>query len=102
MEKKGIFFKLRAGAGAEYERHHANLPPAVGDALTRAGIRNYTIWREGDLLFAYYETESDAKAAEVLSADAAFQDWRKLMRNYVWETGSGQNEWFMKKVFELN
>lgn len=54
------------------------------------------------MLFAYYETESDAKAAEVLSADGPFQEWRKLMRNYVWETENGQNEWFMKKVFELN
>ena len=99
MEKVAIFFKLREGKGEEYERLHANIPEGVSLALTDAGITNYTIWREGDMLFAYYEVEDKEKAGEILSRHEAYNEWRVLMRNYVWETPEGQNEWFMKKVF---
>lgn len=99
MERIAIFFKLREGKGEEYERLHANIPPRVEDALTQAGITNYTIWRQDDMLFAYYEVEDKQRAEDILSQNAAYNEWRALMRNYVWETAEGQNEWFMKKVF---
>ncbi len=99
MEKVAIFFKLKEGKGDEYERLHANIPIGVSDALTQAGIVNYTIWRQDDMLFAYYEVENKQRAGEILSQNKAYNDWRALMRNYVWETNEGQNEWFMKKVF---
>ena len=99
MERIAVFFKLREGKGDEYERLHSNIPSGVSEALTQAGITNYTIWRHDDMLFGYYELENKKNADEILSRNTAFQEWRALMRNYVWETAEGQNEWFMKNVF---
>lgn len=99
MEKVAIFFRLREGKREEYESLHANIPNEISAALTEAGISNYTIWRQDDMLFAYYEVEDKERAVEILSRNKAYNEWRKLMRNYVWETSDGQNEWFMENIF---
>jgi L-rhamnose mutarotase len=64
----------------DYERLHAETRPGVLDAIRRANIRNYSIFREGDQLFAYFEyvgTDFEADMA-VMASDAVVQDWWKL------------------------
>ena len=46
---------LKPGKKAEYVRRHDEIWPEMTEVLTRAGIRNYTIWCCGDELFGYYE-----------------------------------------------
>lgn len=48
---------LKPGKKAEYIRRHDEIWPEMTEVLTRAGIRNYTIWCCGDELFGYYECE---------------------------------------------
>ena len=64
MERKGILMRLREGGGEMYEKYHAEVWPEMLAILKKAGIENYSIWREGDLLFAYYEVEDMQKASE--------------------------------------
>jgi L-rhamnose mutarotase len=61
----------------EYLRLHAAVWPDVEAALTRANVRNYTIFIYGDLLFAYYEytgSDFDADMASV-AADPVTREW---------------------------
>ena len=51
---------LKPGKKAEYIRRHDEIWPEMTEVLTRAGIRNYTIWCCGDELFGYYECEKGA------------------------------------------
>ena len=102
MERKGILMRLREGGGEMYEKYHADVWPEMLAILKKAGIQNYSIWREGDLLFAYYEVEDMQKASEILGGSTVHDEWRKLMRNYLWEDpDTGKNEWFAKEVFYL-
>jgi L-rhamnose mutarotase len=61
----------------EYERHHAAVWPAVLDRLSRSGIRNYSIFRHGELLFAYFEYTGGDYEADMASiaADPETQRW---------------------------
>jgi L-rhamnose mutarotase len=64
----------------EYERLHAETWPGVLEAIRRANIRNYSIFREGDQLFAYFEYvgsdyEGDMAA---MAADPTIQEWWRL------------------------
>jgi L-rhamnose mutarotase len=64
----------------EYERIHAAVWPGVLEAIRRANIRNYSIFREGDQLFAYFEyvgSDFDGDMA-AMAADPVVQDWWKL------------------------
>ena len=68
---------LPAEHRAEYERHHAAVWPGVLDRLSRSHIHNYSIFRHGELLFAYFEytgNDYDADMAAI-AADPETQRW---------------------------
>jgi L-rhamnose mutarotase len=61
----------------DYERLHADPWPPVLDQIRRSNIRNYTIFREGTSLFAYFEYVGDDFAADMaaMAADPETQRW---------------------------
>ena len=56
---------------------HSEVWPAVLERLSASNIRNYSIYRHGDLLFSYMEYVGDDFDAdmEAMSADQATQEW---------------------------
>jgi len=69
MERLGFMMRLRdESVIEEYERLHVDIGDAVRAAHTRAGFRNYSIFRSGLDLFGYYEAE-DAAGCLVRIAD---------------------------------
>lgn len=61
----------------EYERYHAAVWPGVLAQITRSNIRNYSIYRYGELLFAYYEYVGDDYEADMaaMAADPETKRW---------------------------
>ena len=61
----------------EYEAYHAAVWPEVLQTITDCNIRNYSIFRYGDLLFSYYEYVGDDYAADMakMAEDPATQKW---------------------------
>ena len=61
----------------EYERHHREVWPGVLAQLTRGNIRNYSIYRFGETLFAYFEYTGDDYDADMalIAADPETQRW---------------------------
>ncbi len=49
----------------DYERLHAAPWPGVLEQIRRSNIRNYTIFRDGTDLFAYFEYTGDDFAADM-------------------------------------
>jgi L-rhamnose mutarotase len=64
----------------EYEGLHAETWPGVLAAIRTANIRNYSIFRHGTQLFAYFEYVGDDFAADMASmaADPTVIEWWKL------------------------
>ncbi len=64
----------------DYERLHAEPWPAVLDQIRRSNIRNYTIFRHGRHLFAYFEYVGDDFTADMdaMAADPETQRWWAL------------------------
>lgn len=73
---------------AAYEALHAAVWPGVREALTRANLTNYSIFRHGEILFSYLEYTGSDLAADTaaIAADPATQRWwdacKPLMRPY--------------------
>jgi L-rhamnose mutarotase len=62
---------------AEYERLHADVWPEVLKQIRDSNIRNYSIYRYGELLFSYMEyvgTDFEADMA-AMAADPVTQKW---------------------------
>lgn len=49
--------KLLPGRLEEWKYRHDYMWPEMVQALKDAGIRNYTIWTDGEELFGYYECD---------------------------------------------
>ena len=63
-----------------YERLHAQVWPEVLATIRACNMRNYSIFRHGALLFAYFEYVGDDFAADMarIAADPKTQEWWKL------------------------
>jgi L-rhamnose mutarotase len=61
----------------DYERLHAAPWPGVLEQIRRSNIRNYTIFRDGTDLFAYFEYVGDDFEADMaaMAADPETQRW---------------------------
>jgi L-rhamnose mutarotase len=77
MRRLASVIGLPAANREEYERLHADVWPAVLERLTESNIRNYSIYRHGDLLFAYFEYIGDDYDADMaaIAADPETQRW---------------------------
>ena len=80
MRRFGQVIRVRPEAIDEYERLHADPWPGVLAAIEAANIRNYSIYRHGELLFAYYEYVGDDLEADLsaMAADPIVQQWWTL------------------------
>ena len=61
----------------EYERLHAAVWPEVLAKIEEVNIRNYSIYRYGELLFSYFEYVGDDFDADMakMAADPKTQEW---------------------------
>jgi L-rhamnose mutarotase len=80
VRRVGQVIRIRPERIEEYERLHAQPWPGVLATLRRANVRNYSIFRHGELLFAYFEYLGDDYAADMagIAADPVTQEWWKL------------------------
>jgi L-rhamnose mutarotase len=80
VRRFGQLIHVRAEAIDEYERLHAAPWPGVLGQIRRSNIRNYTIFREGIALFAYFEYVGEDFAADMaaMAADPETQRWWEL------------------------
>ncbi len=80
VTRVGQVIRVRPEAIDAYERLHADPWPGVLATLRAANIRNYSIFRHGDVLFAYYEYVGTDHAGDLarIAADPVTQAWWRL------------------------
>ena len=77
MQRYGQVIGIKPERVEEYERLHAAVWPEVLATIAACNVRNYSIFRHGDLLFAYFEyigSDFDADMAK-MAADPKTQEW---------------------------
>ena len=80
MKRYGQRIRVRPDRIEDYERLHAEAWPGVLEQIHRSNIRNYTIFRHGTDLFAYFEYVGDDYAADMaaMAADETTRRWWSL------------------------
>jgi len=82
MEKYAWMAKILPGKKEEYVKRHNNIWPELVDVLNKAGIENYTIWTDGEMLFGYYECKFGADyAAKVQKESPIVDKWNEYMKD---------------------
>jgi L-rhamnose mutarotase len=107
MQRFGQVIRIKPEAVDEYERLHAAVWPEVLDMIRQCNIRNYSIFRHGDLLFAYFEYHGTDFAADMekMAADPATQRWwaiNKPLQEPLPDRAEG--EWWatMREIFHTD
>jgi L-rhamnose mutarotase len=77
VRRFGMAARLVPEKREEYLELHRNVWPAVESTLVSTGIRNFTIFVRGDVLFGYYEYVGDDYDADQarMAADPSTQEW---------------------------
>ena len=77
MKRFGQLIGIKPEHIAEYERLHAAVWPGVLKTISECNIRNYSIFRKDNMLFAYFEYHGQDFAADMarMAADAETQAW---------------------------
>ena len=82
MERFAWKCRIKPGMKYEYKRRHDEIWPEMVALLKSAGIRNYTIWSDGETLFGYYECEQGIEFAERTQAGSPIVDrWNEYMQD---------------------
>jgi len=104
MQRYGQIIGVKADQIEAYERLHATVWPEVLATIHACNIRNYSIFRRHNTLFAYFEYVGDDVEVDMakMSADAKTQEWWALCKPLQEPVpGRQPDEWWatMKEVF---
>jgi L-rhamnose mutarotase len=107
VQRKGMLIGVQSKAIEEYERIHQDVWPEVLATIHDCNIRNYSIFRLENMLFAYYEYIGDDYQADMarMAADPKTREWWSItdpMQVPVEEAQPG--EWWaaLKEVFHVD
>ncbi|MGD1886186.1 MAG: L-rhamnose mutarotase [Cohaesibacteraceae bacterium] len=71
--------EVRPGYEEEYKKRHDEIWPDMLEALKKAGISNYNIFRHGLTLFGYFETDDLEATMAALADDPVIAIWAEWM-----------------------
>jgi L-rhamnose mutarotase len=107
VRRIGAVIALAEESAQEYIRLHAAVWPDVLDALRRANVTNYSIFRRDSLLFSYMEYRGSDLVADMaaMADDPATRRWWDLvMPMQRTMRASAEEDWWvtMVEVFHLD
>jgi L-rhamnose mutarotase len=86
----------------EYLDAHREVWPEMLAALHGAGIRNYTIFRDCNRMFGYFEADDLAAAGEYLSRQEVSARWQDAMAELLEERVPDGGPPALPEVFRLD
>jgi L-rhamnose mutarotase len=86
----------------EYVEAHTRVWPEMLDALSSAGIRNYTIFRAGTSVFGYFEADDLDAAARALAALDVSARWQDAMAGLLEERVPDGGPDPLEQIFRLD
>lgn len=105
MQRVAFMMRIKPGTEEEYERRHQAVWPELLAAIREVGIRNYSIYRRGQDLFAYMEVEDYERAMADLGSREVTKRWQEYMAP-LFETavdvGSEGGMVILKEVFHTD
>lgn len=74
---------LREGQESAYDAAHARIPEDLSQSLTRVGVRDWAIWRDGRTLLHLVDVDDYDAVGEGLADDPVNERWQSEMSVFV-------------------
>jgi L-rhamnose mutarotase len=100
-QRVGFVLRVKPDRVDEYVLAHREVWPDMLEALKNAGIRNYTIFRAGNEMFGYFETDDLARAETYLAAQEVNARWQDAMAELLEERVQDEGPAPLEEIFRL-
>jgi len=101
-QRSAFVLKVRPDKIDEYVEAHRNVWPEMLDALRMAGIRNYSIFRHGNEVFGYFESDDLEAAGAYMSKQEVNARWQDAMADLLQERVPAEGPAPLEEVFRLD
>ena len=78
-ENIGHVWRVKPGRAAEYRERHATVWPEVEALLREYGVRKYTIYAWGEILFSHMEVDDYLRLSTEYGRDPIAERWEHAM-----------------------
>jgi L-rhamnose mutarotase len=101
-QRSAFVLRVRPECADEYVEAHRTVWPEMLDALNRAGIRNYTIFRAGNEMFGYFEADDLDAAERYLAQQEVCTRWQDAMARLLEQRAPDAGPPPLAEVFRLD
>ena len=101
-QRSAFVLRVRPDKIDEYVETHRAVWPDMLQALTDAGIRNYSIFRDGNQVFGYFESDDLARAAGFLAEQEVCSRWQDTMAGLLEERVPDAGPPALEEIFRLD
>ena len=101
-QRSAFVLEVRPDKLDEYLEAHRRVWPDMLDALRAAGIRNYTIFRHGNEMFGYFESDDLDAAGAFMAAQEVNARWQDAMAELLEERVPDGGPAPLEEVFRLD
>ena len=101
-QRTAFVLHVRPDKIEEYVRAHRDVWPEMLTALRGAGIRNYTIFRDGSRMFGYFEADDLAAAGRYLAQQEVSTRWQDAMAELLMERVPDGGPPVLEEIFRLD
>jgi L-rhamnose mutarotase len=101
-QRSAFVLRVRPEKVDEYVEAHRAVWPEMLAALREAGIRNYTIYRHGNEMFGYFESDDLEGAGAFMSAQEVNTRWQDAMAGLLEERVPDEGPPALEEVFRLD
>lgn len=97
-------YRLKPGAGPEYDRRHANVWPELLVLIGEAGITDYQIWRHEEIVICRLRARDGLTfATEILAASDVQKRWTESLSDLFESIADEHGEpLWLREVFRFN
>jgi L-rhamnose mutarotase len=100
-QRSAFVLRVRPDKLDAYLEAHRNVWPEMLDALRDAGIRNYTIFRRGNEVFGYFESDDLERAGEYLAGQEVNTRWQDTMAELLAERVPDEGPPALEEIFRM-
>jgi len=100
-QRSAFVLRVRPDKIDEYVDAHRNVWPEMLAALREAGIRNYTIFRKGNDVFGYFESDDLEAAAAYMEAQEINARWQDTMARLLEDRVPNAGPPALEEIFRL-
>jgi len=101
-QRTAFVLTVRPDKVDEYVEAHERVWPDMLAALRAAGFRNYTIFRHGNQMFGYFESDDPDAAAAFMESQEVNTRWQDAMAGLLEERVPDAGPQTLVEVFRLD